>query len=63
MMPTIIPANARTPHWNAAQIIGPAFTHDRVHPLEMGEGEKFWPAVSKIDDGYGDRNFMLFSLK
>jgi glycine dehydrogenase len=29
-----------------------------AYPLEWVKENKFWPAVSKIDDGYGDRNLV-----
>lgn len=29
-----------------------------AYPLEWIAENKFWPAVSRIDDGYGDRNLM-----
>ena len=29
-----------------------------AYPLKWLEKNKFWPAVSKIDDGYGDRNLV-----
>ena len=29
-----------------------------VYPLEWVQNAKFWPSVSRIDDGYGDRNLM-----
>lgn len=29
-----------------------------VTPLPLGEKSKFWPAVSRVDNAYGDRNLM-----
>ena len=29
-----------------------------AYPLEWIRENKFWPAVSRVDDGYGDRNLV-----
>jgi len=37
------------------------FTYGRQHaafPLEFIKRSKFWPSVSRVDDGYGDRNLI-----
>jgi len=32
--------------------------HKAAYPLKWIRDNKFWPAVSRVDDGYGDRNLM-----
>ena len=37
------------------------YTYGRQHaafPLDFIKGHKFWPSVSRIEDGYGDRNLV-----
>ncbi|HLR27011.1 MAG TPA: hypothetical protein VK112_14190, partial [Fodinibius sp.] len=29
-----------------------------VFPMDYQRFDKFWPAVSRVDDAYGDRNLM-----
>ncbi len=54
------------PH-TASEITADKWTHGyarstAAYPLPYVQGNKFWPAVARIDDAYGDRNLMCSCL-
>ena len=53
---------ANAPH-TAIECVSDSWNHpysrmEAAYPLEWIKENKFWPAVTKVDDGYGDRNLI-----
>lgn len=56
----------KAPH-TAAEITADDWTHGysrslAAYPLPYVQGNKFWPAVARVDDAYGDRNLVCSCL-